>query len=194
MTTQNTNELIKISFKTLKEMLTDRNINVNSLDNITEEELISLHNKNLIFDIKVNDELKIIYYMGGKLMFKYIQKFIDNDNDKKIIFISKEKMTTNNYKSFNVYKEFNIDLQFFYIKELLFNIYKHELVPKHEVVPENEIQDIKDKYLLKNKYQLPLILSTDPICKYLDIKSNNIIKITRPSPTAGEYILYRYVV
>ena len=57
-----------------------------------------------------------------------------------------------------------------------------------------EIEEIKNKYLLKNLYQLPILLNNDPICKYLDIKPGSVVKITRPSPTAGEYVLYRYVV
>tara|TARA_B100000401_G_scaffold281109_1_gene192002 strand:+ start:188 stop:775 length:588 start_codon:yes stop_codon:yes gene_type:complete len=195
MSLQNTEYLITNSFKILKEMLNDRKINTSSLDSITELELIKLYNENQIFDIKVNDELKVIYYMANKIKIQNIKPFIDEENDKNIIFISKEKLTTNNYKSFSDFKEKNINIQFFFIKELLFNIYKHEYVPKHEVITDiKEIEEIKNKYLLKNLFQLPLILNTDPICKYLDIKSNSVVKITRPSPTAGEYILYRYVV
>ena len=139
--------------------------------------------------------------MTSKIKIQDIRKFINideenekNDLDKTIIFISKEKLTTNNFKSFNEYKN-KVNLQFFYIKELLFNIYRHELVPKHDVISSNEeIKKIMDKYLMKNKFQFPLILHTDPVCKYLNIKSNSLVKITRPSPTSGEYILYRYVV
>ena len=195
MSLQNTEYLITNSFKILKEMLNDRKINTSSLNSITELELIKLYNENQIFDIKVNDELKVIYYMANKIKIQNIKPFIDEENDKNIIFISKEKLTTNNYKSFSDFKEKNINIQFFFIKELLFNIYKHEYVPKHEVITDTkEIEQIKNKYLLKNLFQLPLMLNTDPICKYLDIKSNSVVKITRPSPTAGEYILYRYVV
>ena len=195
MSIQNTEYLIKNIFKILKEMLEDRKIDISNLHSINDKELVELHNDNQIFDIKVNDELKVIYYMANKIKIQNIKLFIDEENDKNIIFISKEKLTTNNYKSFSDFKEKNINFQFFFIKELLFNIYKHEYVPKHEVITDKkEIEEIKIKYLLKNLYQLPILLSTDPICKYLDIKSTSVVKITRPSPTAGEYILYRYVV
>jgi DNA-directed RNA polymerases I, II, and III subunit RPABC1 len=195
MSIQNTEYLIKNSFKILKEMLEDRKIDISNLHSINDKELVELHNDNQIFDIKVNDELKVIYYMANKIKIQNIKLFIDEENDKNIIFISKEKLTTNNYKSFSDFKDKNINFQFFFIKELLFNIYKHEYVPKHEVITDKkEIEEIKTKYLLKNLYQLPILLSNDPICKYLDIKSTSVVKITRPSPTAGEYILYRYVV
>ena len=197
----NTDNIIKKSFTILKEMLNDRDEDITKIENMTEEELLSFYTNSSIFDIDVNDKLKIIYNMASKIKIQDIRKFINideenekNDLDKTIIFISKEKLTTNNFKSFNEYKN-KVNLQFFYIKELLFNIYRHELVPKHDVISSNEeIKKIMDKYLMKNKFQFPLILHTDPVCKYLNIKSNSLVKITRPSPTSGEYILYRYVV
>ena len=194
MSIQNTEYLITNSFRILKEMLEDRKIDISNLNSINDQELILLHNENQIFDIKVNDELKVVYYMANKIKIQNIKPFIDEENDKNVIFISKEKLTTNNYKSFSDFKEKNINFQFFFIKELLFNIYKHEYVPKHEVITDKEVEEIKTKYLLKNLYQLPILLNNDPICKYLDIKPGSVVKITRPSPTAGEYILYRYVV
>jgi|TARA_B100000963_G_scaffold360818_1_gene393281 DNA-directed RNA polymerase I, II, and III subunit RPABC1 len=194
MSIQNTEYLITNSFRILKEMLEDRKIDISNLNSINDQELILLHNENQIFDIKVNDELKVVYYMANKIKIQNIKSFIDEENDKNVIFISKEKLTTNNYKSFSDFKEKNINFQFFFIKELLFNIYKHEYVPKHEVITDKEVEEIKTKYLLKNLYQLPILLNNDPICKYLDIKPGSVVKITRPSPTAGEYILYRYVV
>jgi len=201
----NTDNIIKKSFTILKEMLNDRDEDITKIENMTEEELLSFYTNSSIFDIEVNDKLKIIYNITSKIKIQDIRKFINideenekNDLDKTIIFISKEKLTTNNFKSFNEYKN-KVNLQFFYIKELLFNIYRHELVPKHDVISSNEeIKKIMDKYLMKNKFQFPLILHTDPVCKYLNIKinikSNSLVKITRPSPTSGEYILYRYVV
>ena len=50
------------------------------------------------------------------------------------------------------------------------------------------------KYSIKNKHQFPLILHTDPKCKYLDIKVDTLVKIVRPSPTSGEYVSYRYCI
>ncbi len=206
MNTLNTNNMIKTSFRILKEMLNDRNIDLDNIKNITEEELLSFYNTSSIFDIDVNDDLKIIYHMSNKIKIQDIRKFISKSNEnnekeddvnikkKDIIFISKEKLTTNNFKSFNEFKK-TINFQFFYIKELLFNIYRHEFVPKHEVISDKtEIDNIMKKYLLKNKFQFPLILNTDPVCKYLNIKSNSLVKITRPSVTSGEYILYRFVI
>lgn len=191
------NDMLKRSLKILREMLEDRSEDIRYLENITEEELIKYYEENSIFDFRINDNLKVIYHMNNKVKINDIRKYIniEEDGGKKIIFISKEKLTTNNYKSFSEFTGANITISFFYLKELQINIYKHELVPKHiPIRDEKEIEEIMSKYSLKSKYNLPLILHTDPICKYLDIKSDTIVKIIRPSITSGEYILYRYCV
>ena len=193
----NINDMLKTSLKILKEMLSDRKIDTKYLNKITEEEIIKLFEENQIFDFKVNDNLKVIYYMNNKIKIQDIRKNIDSEKDKdsKIIFISKENLTTNNYKSFSEFKEFNIKITFFHLKQLLINIYHHELVPQHIPITEKkEIEEIIKQYSLKSKFQLPIILNTDPICKYLDIKSDTIVKIIRPSKTSGEYISYRYCI
>lgn len=191
----NTEHAITNSFNIIKEMFNDRNISTSNLDNISSNELIQFYNQNFFFDIQINPTMKIIYYINNKIKMQNIEKIIDIKKDKYILFVSKEKLTTNNFKSFSSYKEAGIVIQFYSLKELQYNIYRHELVPKHEIIDnKEEIEEIKDKYLIKNKLQFPLILHTDPVCKYLNIKQGSLVKITRPSPTAGEYILYRYVV
>jgi DNA-directed RNA polymerases I, II, and III subunit RPABC1 len=190
----NTNNMLKTSLKILKEMLNDRKTDTPYLDKLTEEEIIKLYEEYQIFDFKVNDDLKVMYYMNNKIKIQDIRKYIDvkEDENKKIIFISKEKLTTNNYKSF---KEFPMSFSFFHIKELLINIYRHKLVPEHiPITDKNEIKKIMNNYSLKSKYQFPLILNTDPICKHLNIKSDTLVKIIRPSKTSGEYVLYRYCI
>ena len=146
----NNNDIINKSFKIVKEMLIDSNINIDNIKNITEEELFILNDDNLIFDIKVNETYKIIYYMYSKIKIADIENYI-SENDKNILFISKELLTTNNYKTFNNSKKIvdnKINIQFFYIKELLYNIYHHELVPKHEpITDDKEKKEIMDKYL-----------------------------------------------
>tara|TARA_B100000780_G_C21116381_1_gene451733 strand:- start:2186 stop:2785 length:600 start_codon:yes stop_codon:yes gene_type:complete len=193
----NINEMLKTSLKNLKDMLNERGLDTEYLDKFSEEEIIKLYEETQIFDFIVNDNLKVIYYMNNKIKIGDIRNYIntDVDKDKSIIFISKEKLTTNNYKSFNEFKEYNIHITFFHLKELLINIYQHDLVPKHiPITDKDEINKVMEKYSLKSKYQFPIILNTDPICKYLDIKTDTLVKIIRPSKTSGEYILYRYCI
>ena len=47
---------------------------------------------------------------------------------------------------------------------------------------------------LNHLSQLPLILKTDPIARWLYAKPGDILRISRPSETAGKYITYRHCV
>lgn len=74
-----------------------------------------------------------------------------------------------------------------------FNIFKHYLVPKHEVLSPEERKAVLEKYRIE-PYKLPRIKTSDPVVRVIGAKPGDIIKITRRSSTAGEYVYYRYVV
>lgn len=109
---------------------------------------------------------------------------------KNLILVFKEKI--NNFNAKNVDDFAEVDLQVFLLKELMYNVSKHSLVPKHIVINDPEkISEIVKMYSLKNKLQLPIILKTDPIARYLNLKSGHLVKIMRSSPTAGISEYYR---
>ena len=74
-----------------------------------------------------------------------------------------------------------------------FDILEHELVPRHEVVPPEEAARIL-KELGVRPEQLPWLRATDPVARRIGAKPGDIVRIYRKSPTAGEIIVYRYVV
>lgn len=73
------------------------------------------------------------------------------------------------------------------------NILEHELVPRHEVVPPQEALELLRKLGIE-PWQLPWMSANDPVVKAIGAKPGDIIRIIRKSPTAGEFIAYRYVV
>ena len=83
------------------------------------------------------------------------------------------------------------NIYIFDIKSLIFNILKHKFVPKHEVIRDTEkINKIfQENNCDENK--LPIILKNDPVAKLKLCVPGDIMKITRKSKTAGEYIYYR---
>jgi len=74
-----------------------------------------------------------------------------------------------------------------------FNIFEHYLVPKHEILSPEDKAEVLKKYRVE-PYQFPLMKTSDPIAKVIGARFGDLIRIVRKSPTAGEYISYRYVV
>ena len=150
-----------------------------------------------IFQIKVNDDMKIIYHMKNKFIKNDLKKFlstIEKDEDyKHIIFIFKEKINNNNEKNIKELLE-GVTYELFPIKNLLFNITKHSYVPKHELLSVDEANNIMKIYSIKNKSQFPIILKSDPVARYYDFKPGQLIKVYRSSTATGESITYRYCV
>ena len=74
-----------------------------------------------------------------------------------------------------------------------FECSKHVLVPKHSKVSEKERKELFEKYSMDFE-NLPRVHSSDPAVVALDVKEDDIVKIVRISPTAGNITFYRRVV
>ncbi len=73
------------------------------------------------------------------------------------------------------------------------NLFESNLVPKHELLSPEQKKELLDKLNISMK-QLPRIKSHDPVVKVVGGKRGDIIKITRKSPIASEYVYYRVVI
>jgi len=73
-----------------------------------------------------------------------------------------------------------------------FDISKHILVPKHQKVSAEERQKVFETFNVTMR-EMPKISRKDPALRELTVKPGDLIKITRQSPTAGEFEFYRVV-
>lgn len=73
------------------------------------------------------------------------------------------------------------------------DVFKHQLVPKHEVVPRREAEELLERLHIK-PHQLPYLRADDPAAKQIGAKPWDVVRVTRQSPTAGEVVVYRYVI
>ena len=192
-------EFVSKSLKTILEMLSDRKIVTTDVAAayLGFAEFLDGNQNKVSFAINIKDSVKVLYYLPQKFKWSELKKVLEESEDDNVhdllIIVLKESVSPNNMKLINTfigntYK----DIQVFELKELQVNISKHVLQPKFEVVTdEAEIKSVIDRYSLKSKTQLLHILRTDAMSKYLGLKAGDVVKITRVSPTSGEYIVYR---
>ena len=82
-------------------------------------------------------------------------------------------------------------LQYFQIKQLMFNPTKHEYVPEHIKLKDDEIAEFMKKYMIRSKLDMSRIYPSDPIAKWLGLKQGDIVKIIRYNENSGESFYYR---
>jgi DNA-directed RNA polymerase subunit H (RpoH/RPB5) len=82
-------------------------------------------------------------------------------------------------------------LDIFSVQELQYNPARHHLVPRHVRVPKGSEQDVLRMYRVTNRFQLPLILQGDVMARYLGLQHGDLVRVERPSPTAGKAVVYR---
>jgi DNA-directed RNA polymerase subunit H (RpoH/RPB5) len=83
-------------------------------------------------------------------------------------------------------------VSFFSIQMLVINPMRHVLVPKHQIVEPSYHKELMDSMYITSKSKFPEIkFHIDPIARCIGAVPGDIIKITRPSASAGEAIIYR---
>lgn len=193
-------EEVRRTYATVREMLTDRGLNASSFDTdklLAVEEVVEKSRRAQIFEIDVHSaKVRVIYNLNVKYKGQDINKLKkppshdEEDEDKspewQYLVITRELPMQGKSTLADE------NMQIFKIEELLINVSKHNLVPRHiPIRAPDEIKKILQIYSLKTPQQLPLILSSDFQARYLAMKPGELVRIERPSPSAGTYVLYR---
>jgi len=189
--------------KTLLKMLSDRHylVSVKELE-ATLDDFIREFNPMNEFDRErlailaqnkddPTDQIMVFFPSDPQLGMKIINVYIEKMKQihcQRAIIVYKGKITGFAKQLLNESKS----IELFNEEELLVNITEHSLVPKHVVLTEDEKKQLLARYRLKDS-QLPRIQEHDPIARYYGIKRGQVVKIIRPSETAGRYVTYRIV-
>lgn len=141
------------------------------------------------------DQMFVFFPEDPKIGIKTIRTYcrrMQEENITRAIIVVQQGMTPSAKQSL-VDMAPKYILEQFLESELLINITEHELVPEHVVMTPEEKKELLLKYKLKEN-QLMRIQAGDPVARYYGLKRGQVIKIIRPSETAGRYISYRLVV
>lgn len=84
-------------------------------------------------------------------------------------------------------------IEYFEEIELLVNTTRHELTPKHVPLNDEEKQALLRHYKIKDIH-LPRIQQNDAVARYFGMHRGQVVKIIRPSESAGRYVTYRLCV
>ena len=98
-----------------------------------------------------------------------------------------------NSKSIKIISGYSTPCEIFKISELMLCIVEHILVPNHKVLTKEEANIVLNEYCAR-KRDMPLILTTDPVARFYNMKPDEICRITRPSILTVEAPFYRIVV
>jgi DNA-directed RNA polymerase I, II, and III subunit RPABC1 len=183
---------VRKSFATIKEMLRDRGVDAETLTSVSPDDVVAMSGSGSVFHLDVPScAHRIVYDMNPKFKLADVRKLLEDDAVAVALVVTKDQAGPT-HAALKGVAELGKDVQFFDIRELQFNVSRHVLVPRHEPIrAEPEIEDVLKRYSLKSRFMLPLILSNDPMARYLALKPGQIVRIDRNSPSAGTYVLYR---
>ncbi|KAJ3328255.1 hypothetical protein HDU76_010308, partial [Blyttiomyces sp. JEL0837] len=139
-----------------------------------------------------HDQLLVFFCEDETVGIKPIKKICERmiqQNIMKAILIYRKSLTPSAHKVIHEMAP-KYHLEIFQEAELLVNITHHTLVPKHVLLTKEEKATLLARYRLKET-QLPRIQPSDPVARYYGLKRGQVMKITRPSETAGKYVTYR---
>ena len=127
-------------------------------------------------------------------MAEYFVDYPSADLAEIIVMIMDPVIDVHHQLALSLYMTKKIHVSFFSVFHLVNNPLNHVLVPKHEILSSEEETAMMKKYHVASKSKLPLIrYHVDPIIRLIGAVPGNIVKITRPSESAGVTLYYRYV-
>ncbi|EGC33614.1 RNA polymerase II core subunit [Dictyostelium purpureum] len=185
--------------KTVIQMLSDRGYITSAIDAEVPRDITN-RDELKIYCVKKDDPTESVYVffpevpkVGVTHIKKYVELMKSRQTNRAIIVVQQNITPFAKQALVEISQDKKIVLEQFNEAELLVNITHHQLVPKHILLTKEEKLELLTRYKMKES-QLPRIQLNDPIARYFGLARGNVVKIVRPSETAGRYITYRLCV
>ena len=156
---------MEVGQKVCKELLLQRSW---TIDNLDQTSISGRTNNSDTFVVYFLDEPKL-----NIANVKDCIKLLEEDNIKHCIIVYKNNITSSAKRVIGNFIDTSFEL--FTVTELQLNITKHYLVPAHVMLSESEMSD----FTKKMGVDIPVLLKTDPVCRFYNFPRGAIIQVTR---------------
>ena len=193
------------------EVLRDRGFDTTSFEHELPKDLIAKAGAPLLNEIELEllriqvsskdkkDKAHVLYWMGvvrhklnDKEKFEKLLPEGIAENDQIIILLNEPLHEAFHAMAIRRWVHKKERVSFFDIRQLMSNPIHHTMVPPHRKITSDEMDPLLETLLVKSKMELPHIkYHIDIQARILGLVPGDIVEITRPSSTVGEYKVYR---
>ena len=120
---------------------------------------------------------------------------VDPKTTEVIVILYEPVVDTFHAAALNQWKKQKLRIRFFEARKIIIDPSSFAIVPKHEKMTLEETKALRKEYYLQSDAHHNWIrFHEDPQARWLGLVPGDVVKITRPSPSSGEYIVYRVCV
>jgi DNA-directed RNA polymerase subunit H (RpoH/RPB5) len=109
------------------------------------------------------------------------------DANMSLVFVGRDKCSASARRALSAHGD-----QYFVFADVLFDITSHPDVPKHTQLSETAADELCSTLRVRRK-QLPVLLLSDPVCRYYKFNVDAVVQIKRHMPPLQPHMYYRRV-